>query len=65
MDPNVILSQDSQVGNPEFFEMGTLVTLEAHNFSCGPPIEVDLKKSYSPGQDLSNNISHATYKQVN
>jgi len=30
--PNVILSYDSKVGSPEIPQIGTIVTLEAHNF---------------------------------
>jgi hypothetical protein len=41
LQPNVILSQDSQVGSPE---IGTPVTLEAHNFLCKPLIEISYKE---------------------
>jgi hypothetical protein len=43
LHPNVILSQDPQVRSFEIFEIGTFVTLEAHNFLCKPPIEVRSK----------------------
>jgi hypothetical protein len=36
---NVILSRDSQVGSPKISKIGTLLTLEAHNFMCKPSIE--------------------------
>jgi hypothetical protein len=39
--PNVILSRDSHVGSPE---IGTLVTLKAHNFLCKPLIEMKSKE---------------------
>jgi hypothetical protein len=32
LHPNVILSRDSQVGSTEIPKIGTLKTLEAHNF---------------------------------
>jgi len=38
--PNVILSQDSQIGNPKILEIAIFGTLEANNFLCRPPIEV-------------------------
>jgi hypothetical protein len=40
LHPNVILSQDSQVGSPEIFEIEIPETLEAHNFECKPLLEV-------------------------
>jgi len=43
LHPNVILSQDSQVGNPEILKIGTLATLDAHKFLCRPLIEVRFK----------------------
>ncbi len=41
--PNVILSQDSQVGSLETLEIRTLATLETHNVLYRPPIEVRCK----------------------
>jgi len=41
--PNVILSQDSQVGSPKIPEIGTFTTLGAHNFVCRPSIEMSFK----------------------
>jgi hypothetical protein len=38
--PNVILSQDSQVGSPEILEIGIFAILNANNFLCRPLIEV-------------------------
>jgi len=32
LHPNVILSQDFQIGSPEILEIGTLVILKANNF---------------------------------
>jgi len=43
MHPNVILSQDSQLGSPKIPKIGTLTTLEAYNFLCTPLIEVKFK----------------------
>jgi hypothetical protein len=40
LHPNVILSRDSQVKSPEIPKIGTLTTLETHNFLCKPLIEV-------------------------
>jgi hypothetical protein len=39
-NPNVILSQDSQVGSPEIPEIGPPKTLEAHNFLWKKTIEM-------------------------
>jgi hypothetical protein len=39
LQPNVILSQDSQVKNPKIPKIGTPGTLEGHNFLCEPSIE--------------------------
>jgi hypothetical protein len=44
LHPIVILSWDSQVGSPEILEIGTLETLEAHNFFYKPSIEVRFKE---------------------
>jgi hypothetical protein len=43
LHPNVILSQDSQVGSPK---IGTLAILEAHNFFCRLLIEVKFKENF-------------------
>jgi hypothetical protein len=51
--------------SPEIPKIETSTTLEAHNIFCRSSIEVRSKKSYSPPQDLSNDIWHATYTQVN
>ncbi len=42
--PNVILSWDSQVKSLEILEIEILITLEAHNFLCKPPIEMRSKE---------------------
>jgi hypothetical protein len=39
-NPNVILSQDSQMGSLKILEIKTPATLEAHNFFYRPPIEM-------------------------
>ncbi len=54
-------SGDSQVGNLEIPEIGTPITLQAHDVFCTPLIE----QSCSPHQELSNGLWHATYKQLN
>ncbi len=46
--PNVILSQDSQLGSPKIPKIGTPVTLDAHNLVCIPPIEVRSKEKLQP-----------------
>jgi hypothetical protein len=43
--PNVILSQDSQVGSPKILEIKLLAILEAHNILCRPLIEVRFKET--------------------
>jgi hypothetical protein len=48
LHPNVILSQDSQVGSPKILEIGTLANLEGHNFFCTPLIEVRPKMKLEP-----------------
>ncbi len=48
LHPNVILSQDSQVGNPEILKIRTLGILEGHNFFIRPPIEVRFKENLQP-----------------
>jgi len=40
IDPNVVLSYDSQVGSPEIPKIGIPTTLKGQNFLCKPPIEV-------------------------
>ncbi len=44
LHPNVILFRDSQVGNPKILKIGTISTLEGHNFFFKPVIEVMLKE---------------------
>ncbi len=46
--PNVILSRDSQVGNPKIPEIKTPTALEANNFLCKPLIEVRYKEKLQP-----------------
>jgi hypothetical protein len=45
---NVILCRNSQIGNPKIPKMGTLATLEAHNFVCRPSIEVGSQSKLWP-----------------
>jgi hypothetical protein len=49
----------------ENFKIGILATLEAHNFFCKPPMEMRSKVNYSPHQELSNGLWHATCTQGN
>jgi hypothetical protein len=42
--PKCHFSWDSQVENPEIFEIRTFDILEAYNFLCKPPIEVRFKE---------------------
>jgi hypothetical protein len=63
--PNDILSRDSQMGVSKFLKLGLLhlwgpITLCAHLWSWW-----GLKKSFSPHQELSNNMSHVTCTQGN
>ncbi len=46
--PNVILSRESQVENPQNFKFEILVSLKAHNFLCSPPIEARSKAKLQP-----------------
>ncbi len=50
-------------GSPEIPKVGTSMTLGAHNFVCKPPIEMKSKTQFSPRQELSNGMSHATWMQ--
>ncbi len=43
LHPNVILFWDPEVGGPDIPKIRTPTTLEAHNFLCGPLIEVRSK----------------------
>ncbi len=52
-------------GSPEIPKVGTPTTLGPHNFVCRPLIEMRLKQSCSPCQELSNHMSHATCMQGN
>ncbi len=63
--PNVILSGNSQVGNPKILEIGTLAILEVDNFLCRLWLRWGLKHSCSPHQELSKDMWHAIYTQVN
>jgi hypothetical protein len=42
--PKCHFSRDSQVGGLEILKFGILMTLEAHNFLCKPPIEMKFKE---------------------
>jgi len=50
-------------GSPKIAKVGTPTTLRPHNFMCKHPIEMRSKQSYSPCQELSNGMLHATYTQ--
>jgi hypothetical protein len=55
---------DSQVGSPEISKIGTLATLEAHNFLFKPLIEVRCKAKLWPLLRVFQNTWHATYTHV-
>ncbi len=66
MHPNVILSQDSQVGNVEIFEIDILTILKAHNFFRNYLWLIwGLKQICISHQELFNNMWHITYTQEN
>jgi hypothetical protein len=62
--PNVILSRDSQLGNPKIPKIGILITLETH-FFVNLRMKWGLKQSYNPRWDLFNDMSHFTCTQIN
>ncbi len=63
--PNGFLSRDSQVGVLNFLRLG-LLWLWRHITSCEDlRLQWGLKKSCSPCQELSNGMSHVTWKQEN
>ncbi len=63
--PNVFLSRDSQVGVSKFQQLG-LPRLWRHITSCANlQLRQGLKQSYSPCQDLCNNMLHVTWTQGN
>ncbi len=48
LHPNIILSQDFQVGSLEIPKIGISMILEAHNFLCRPLIEMKSKTNLYP-----------------
>jgi hypothetical protein len=63
--PNDFLSWDSQVGVPKFSQLG-LLRLWRRITSCEDLwLQWGLKKSYIPGQDLSNGMLHVACTQGN
>jgi hypothetical protein len=59
MHPNVILSQDSQVGNVEIFEIDILTILKAHNFFCKPLIDMRSEtKLYLSSRAFQQYVAH-------
>jgi hypothetical protein len=63
--PNVILSQDSQVGIPKFSKLGLPQLWKPITLCVDLQCRWGLKQSYSPSRDLFNVILHTTYTQGN
>jgi len=63
--PNGILSQDSQVGVPKLPKLGLPWLWGPITLCADLWLKWGLKQSYSPCQELSNGMLHATYKQGN
>jgi hypothetical protein len=61
LHPNVILFRNSQVESPKIIEIVTPTILEAHNLLCKSLID----KSCSLCQDISKDMWHTTFMQVN
>ncbi len=53
------------LGSSKILEIGTLMTLEAHNFLCRPPIGVRSKEKLFPCWELFKGMWHTTWKKVN
>jgi hypothetical protein len=62
---NVILFQDSQVEVPKFSKFGLLWLRSPITFCPELQLRWGLKQSWRPRQNLSNDMWHATCKQVN
>jgi hypothetical protein len=63
--PNVILSWDSQMGVPKCPKLGLLQLWAPITLCVNLWLRWGLRKSFSPRQDLSNDMSHATCTQRN
>jgi hypothetical protein len=63
--PNVILSQDSQVGIPKFPKLGLLWFWKPITLCANLRLKWGPKQSYSPHEELFNGMLHATYTQGN
>jgi hypothetical protein len=63
--PNVILSRDSQVWVPKFPKLGFLQLWGPITLCANLRLRWGLKKSCTPCQELSNDMSHATCMQGN
>jgi hypothetical protein len=62
---NVILSRDSQVGNPKISKIGTLRLWNPITFYADLWLGWGLKQSCNPCWKLFNDIGHTTFMQVN
>jgi hypothetical protein len=62
--PNVILSQDSQMGVPKLPKLGFLWLWKPITLRADLWLRWDLKQSCSPHWELFNIMLHATYTQV-
>jgi hypothetical protein len=63
--PNVILSQDFQVGIPKFPKLGLPQLWRPITLCANPQLRWGLKQSFSPHWDLSNGMWQATCTQGN
>jgi len=65
LHPNVILSQDFQVGSPKIFEIGILQLWRPITFCADLRLRWCLNQSCSSCQELSKSMWYTTYAQVN
>jgi len=63
--PNGFLSQDSKMGVPKLPKLGFLRLWGPITLCADPRLRWCLKQRYSPRQELSNDMSHATCTQGN
>ncbi len=63
--PNVILSQNSQLGVPKFPTLGLLRLWKPITLCANLRLRWGLKQSYNPRRDLFNTMWHVTYTQRN
>jgi hypothetical protein len=63
--PNGFLSQDSQVGVPKFPQLGLPQLWRRITSYVDLRLQWGLKQSCSPGQEIFNGMSHATWTQGN